>query len=39
MGFTVEGPVGNRSAMIRQTSLAGRRLDDGTDHILQARGL
>ena len=39
MGFTVEGPVGNRSAKIRQTSLAGRGLGDGTDHILQGRGL
>ena len=39
MGFTVEGPVGNRSAKIRQTSLAGRGLGDGTDHILQERGL
>lgn len=39
MGFTVEGPVGNRSAKIRQTSLAGRGIGDGTDHILQGRGL
>jgi alkylation response protein AidB-like acyl-CoA dehydrogenase len=39
MGFTVEGPVGNRSAKIRQTSLAGRGLGDSTDHILQGRGL
>jgi alkylation response protein AidB-like acyl-CoA dehydrogenase len=39
MGFTVEGPVGNRSAKIRQTSLAGRGLGEGTDHILQGRGL
>jgi alkylation response protein AidB-like acyl-CoA dehydrogenase len=39
MGFTVEGPVGNRSAKIRQTSLAGRRPGDGNDHILQRRGL
>ena len=39
MGFTVEGPVGNRSAKIRQTSLAGRGLGDGTEHILQGRGL
>jgi alkylation response protein AidB-like acyl-CoA dehydrogenase len=39
MGFTVEGPIGNRSAKIRQTSLAGRGLGDGTDHILLGRGL
>jgi alkylation response protein AidB-like acyl-CoA dehydrogenase len=39
MGFTVEGPVGNRSAKIRQTSLAGRGVSDGTDQILQGRGL
>jgi alkylation response protein AidB-like acyl-CoA dehydrogenase len=39
MGFTVEGPVGNRSAKIRQRSLAGRRPGDGNDHILQRRGL
>jgi alkylation response protein AidB-like acyl-CoA dehydrogenase len=39
MGFTVEGPIGNRSAKIRQTSLAGRRAGAGTEHILQQRGL
>lgn len=38
MGFTVEGPVGNRSAKIRQVSLAG--LTPGAvDRIVTARGL
>ena len=39
MGFTVEGPIGNRSAKIRQISLAGHRPGAGTEHILRQRGL
>ena len=39
MGFTVEGPIGNRSARIRQTSLAGHRSGAGVEHILRQRGL
>ncbi|HZB41742.1 MAG TPA: acyl-CoA dehydrogenase [Ilumatobacter sp.] len=39
MGFTVEGPIGNRSAKIRQTSLAGHSAGAGTEHILRLRGL
>lgn len=39
MGFTVEGPIGNRSAKIRQTSLAGHRPGAGTELILRRRGL
>jgi alkylation response protein AidB-like acyl-CoA dehydrogenase len=39
IGFTVEGPVGNRSAKIRQTSLAGHRTGAGIEHILRQRGL
>ncbi len=39
MGFTVEGPIGNRSAKIRQTSLAGHRSGAGAEHILRQRGL
>lgn len=39
MGFTVEGPIGNRSAKIRQISLAGHRAGAGTEHILRQRGL
>jgi alkylation response protein AidB-like acyl-CoA dehydrogenase len=39
MGFTVEGPIGNRSARIRQTSLAGHRPGAGADLILRQRGL
>ena len=39
MGFTVEGPIGNRSAKIRQVSLAGHRAGAGREHILQQRGL
>lgn len=39
IGFTVEGPVGNRSAKIRQTSLAGHSTGAGIEHILRQRGL
>ena len=39
MGFTVEGPIGNRSAKIRQISLAGHSAGAGSEHILQQRGL
>ena len=39
IGFTVEGPVGNRSAKIRQTSLAGHSTGAGVEHILRQRGL
>jgi alkylation response protein AidB-like acyl-CoA dehydrogenase len=39
MGFTVEGPIGNRSAKIRQTSLAGYRPGAGAELILRQRGL
>jgi alkylation response protein AidB-like acyl-CoA dehydrogenase len=38
MGFTVEGPIGNRSAKIRQISLAGLR-PGAVDRILAERGL
>jgi alkylation response protein AidB-like acyl-CoA dehydrogenase len=39
IGFTVEGPIGNRSSRIRQTSLAGHRPGAGADLILRQRGL
>ena len=39
MGFTVEGPIANRSAKIRQTSLAGQPTGGATDLILKQRGL
>jgi alkylation response protein AidB-like acyl-CoA dehydrogenase len=39
IGFTIEGPVGNRSAKIRQTSLAGHGAGAGIEHILRQRGL
>jgi hypothetical protein len=38
MGFTVEGPIGNRSARIRQISLAGLH-PGAVDRILAGRGL
>jgi alkylation response protein AidB-like acyl-CoA dehydrogenase len=38
MGFTVEGPVGGRSARIRQTSLAGLA-GGATERILATKGL
>jgi alkylation response protein AidB-like acyl-CoA dehydrogenase len=39
IGFTIEGPIGNRSAKIRQMSLAGHSTSAGIEHILRQRGL
>jgi alkylation response protein AidB-like acyl-CoA dehydrogenase len=36
IGFTVEGPVGNRSTMIRQTSLAGHCPERALDQIVRS---